>query len=121
MSDTTTQHPHGRAPRPTQVVAWMTVAEGRTALAAAGQPALPVVGHDGDLIGLITIEALGGTDREGPVPHPEALLASVMDWHLVQVPPEADEREVVLRYTDAAWRWLDERTLELQASEGSTS
>lgn len=108
----------GHTHQPTQVAAWMTVAEARAALAAAGVPALPVSGHTG-LIGLITIEALGGDD--GPVPHPDAPLASVMDWHLVQVPPDADEQEVVRRYTDAAWRWLAQRHQELTAPEGSRS
>lgn len=102
----------GLVARPTQVTAWMTVSEARTVLAAAGQPALPVVGHTG-LIGLITIEALGGAP--GAPPDPEAPLASVMDWHLVHVPPGAHEIEVVRHYTEAAWRWLGERSRELAA------
>jgi predicted transcriptional regulator len=108
--DTTT---FGTDHRPSHVTAWMTVGEARAALATAGQPALPVAGHTG-LVGLITIEALSaGHDPDAPV-------TSVMDWHLVQVPSDADERQVVRLYTDAAWRWLDERLLEGKAPEGRT-
>lgn len=118
MSDGTPLQPtFGRAPRPTHVPAWMTIAEARTVLAAAGQPALPVAGHT-ELIGLITIEALGGGD--GSPPDADAPLVSVMDWHLVQMPPGADEVEVLRRYTDAAWHWLGQRRQELTAPEGST-
>lgn len=122
MSDATTTGTMFGAPHlPTHVAAWMTVGEARAALAAAGQPALPVVGHDG-LIGLITVEALGGTGHEGDArPDPDAPVTSVMDWHLVQVAPDADELQVVRLYTAAAWRWLDDRTLESTAPQGSTS
>lgn len=115
---TSTRSPFGRSHRPSHLAAWMTVAEARAALAVSGQRALPVIGHTG-LIGLITIEALGGTDDEHD-PEPDAPLASVLDWHLVQVPPDAEEIEVVRAFTDAAWRWLTHRQQELRAPEGST-
>lgn len=114
----TTESEFGHVHHPTQLAAWMTVAEARAALVAAGQPALPVAGHTG-LIGLITIEALGG--EEGTTPEADAPVASVMDWHLVPVPPDADEQQVVRHYTDAAWRWLGHRRQELAAPRGRTS
>lgn len=89
---------------PSLLTGWMTIGEARAALAAAEQPALPVAGHRG-LIGLITIEALGGAEG-APAPDCDAPLASVMDWHLVQVPPTADEDEVLRRYEEAARRWI---------------
>jgi CBS domain-containing protein len=118
---TTARATFGTAHPPTHIAAWMTVAEARATLAAAGQPALPVAGHRG-LIGLITVEALSGAGRrDGAVPDPDAPVASVMDWHLVQVPPDADELQVVRRYRAAGWRWLDDRALESTAPRGSTS
>lgn len=89
---------------PSLLTGWMTICEARAALAAAEQPALPVAGHHG-LIGMITIEALAGVEG-APPPDPEAPLLSVMDWHLVQVPPTADEDEVLRRYEDAARHWI---------------
>lgn len=103
----------GPTAAPTHVAAWMTVAEVRMALAAAGQPALPVVGH-AELIGLITVEALATADAAVPV-------GEAMDWHLVQVPADADELDVVRRYTQAAWRWLDLHRRETCPPGGRTT
>lgn len=103
----------GSPPPPTLVTSWMTVGEARAALVAAGQRALPVVGHDG-LIGLVTIEALSGSD-EGRHPAPEDPLLSVMDWHLVQVPPDADDRQVAAAYAEAARTWARARQAEATA------
>lgn len=112
MTATSTSEPSFGATRPpTQVAAWMTVAEVRTALAAARQPALPVVGHAG-LAGLITVEALATAQEDAPV-------GAVMDWHLVQVPADADGLTVVRSYTRAAWRWIDEHHQDLRPPEGS--
>ena len=113
MSATVDGPTFGASALPTHVAAWMTVCEVRAARAAARQPSLPVVGHTG-LIGLITIEALAAADDQAPV-------GSIMDWHLVQVAPDADELTVVRTYTEATWRWLDLHTHEVRPPEGSRS
>lgn len=101
-------------PPPTSVVAsWMTIGEARAALVAAGQRALPVAGHDG-LIGLITIEALsGGTDDA--VPDPDEPVLAVMDWHLVQLAPDADDDRVGEAFAAAAQAWIVDRRRDTQA------
>lgn len=83
----------------------MSVSDARAVLNSSGQHALPVAGHRG-LIGMITIEALGG---DGCPPDPAAPVASVMDWHLVRVPPGSGEDVTLHIYTDAAWTWLRNR------------
>lgn len=100
----------------TEVAATATVGEARVALARTGQPALPVVGHDG-MLGLVTVEALGGSSLpgDGPAPPDDLPVLAVMDWHLVRVPPDADERAVLDAYTRGAWRWMAERSLETEA------
>lgn len=105
---TTRLHPDVSNPRrqsPGQIPGWMSVSDARAALNASGQPSLPVVGHRG-LIGMITLEALGGG---GCPPDPDAPVASVMDWHLVRVPPGTDEDRTLHIYTEAAWTWLRNR------------
>lgn len=106
---TSISHPHrGRQRRrvgrpPTLVPAWMSVGDARVLLVSAGQSMLPVADHDG-LIGLITIEALGG--QGGAAPSADDPVTSVMDWHLVQAPAGADELDTVQAYTDAARKLL---------------
>jgi GAF domain-containing protein len=92
----------------------MSVAEARAALAVAQATAVPVVGHAG-LIGLVTVEALGA-----PGVAPDAPVCDVMDWHLVQVPVDADEEAVVERFSAAAWRWLTTRRLEAEPPGGGS-
>ncbi len=108
-------HDMGIRPDGGLVTAWMTVGEARAALVGAGQRALPVIGHDG-LIGLITIEALSGTDDDAH-PDPDDPVLSVMDWHLVQVSPAAEARQVVGTFTDAGWRWLRTRGHEAESPD----
>lgn len=98
---------------PTEIPAWMPVREARAILAAARLRALPVSGHAG-LVGLVTIEALGGHD--GPPPAPDAPVLSAMDWHLVRVPIDADEAATLHAFEQAAWAWL--RTRELDTHPG---
>jgi len=109
-------HPDLSNPRPlsppAQIPGWMSVAEARATLIASGQHALPVGGHRG-LIGMITIEALGG---HGEPPPPEVPVVAVMDWHLVPLPVDADEDATLRAFTDAAWAWLRNRGLDAEAS-----
>lgn len=109
MTTTSISHPHRPRERrsferpPTLVPACMSVGDARVLLVSAGQPMLPVADHDG-LIGLITIEALGG--QGGAAPSADDPVTSVMDWHLVQAPAGADELDTVQAYTDAARKLL---------------
>lgn len=97
------------------VMSWMTVSEARAALVGAGQRALPVVGHDG-LIGLITIEAVSGDVGDHRPATDEPVLA-VMDWHLVQVPPQADDGTLERTYADAARTWVRTRGREAETPD----
>ena len=98
-----------------QLPAWMPIGEARARMVAAGVHAVPVTGHEG-LIGLITVEALGGEGADPPPPG--APILSVMDWHLVQVPPQADMADTVHAYSHAAWSWLRSRRLDARPREG---
>jgi hypothetical protein len=95
----------------------MTVGEARAVMVETGRHTLPVANHYG-LIGLLTIEALGG---DGDPPPPDAPVISVMDLHLVRLPPDADEELVLRTYVDAAWTWLRNRGPDAHTNEHQPS
>lgn len=100
-------------PLPTSVPSWMSVGDARAVLVGHGLRSLPVHGHQG-LIGLITVEALAG--GEGAPPGPSATVGEVMDWHLVQVPVDADEAAILHAFEEAAWVWMRTRLQDAEPS-----
>jgi len=69
--------------------------------------AAAVVSEEGELVGVVTTQALKGTSTL--TPSLDARVLDVMDWECVRIAPDADPLATLRAYRDASWRSLRRR------------
>ena len=90
----------------TTVLLTATVAAVQERMETLGRRAMIVT--EGDTpVGVVTLRALRG--RPGHAPRPDATVADVMDFEVVEIDPGADMAATMKAYTRAAWDSLGRR------------